>query len=438
MGRCANVLRIGAIVVGAVAVLASASSQPQQQPPPQPAYSPAPARAYGQPGYGQPGYGQPPQPGYAQPGYGQQPGYPQPYAPAPAPSPAPPAPQSYSPCEYACGQIARCNVSPYDACLAQCRQNGTERQQGGVDGLMAVARSTCDQIRGVMQQLQPPPPSPAAPATTSSASGELDVDYDVPAGYTASPYGRSIVLSPKVADASTPCAYGISPVRPTTGSLERDATLALLEPLPGWQRKSDHYNAMRGASSSGWPYYWIRADAQRLAGSSYEYASVMAMAFATTGKGVHVVWGYGNPAHCMLDDASFARLFHSLRPRGWQSDRGQSLARDLVGLWRNSQSIGIGQYRFFANGRYEYAINTTTNVGYQGRTSTAVHQGSYAVRDGVLLLTPDQRGRKPERLRARVYDEFTLGRWTRTLATLDETATATPREVLYNRVEESK
>ncbi|MGE0546079.1 MAG: hypothetical protein AB7O24_00335 [Kofleriaceae bacterium] len=434
MGRGANLLRVGVIISGAVAVLASASSQSQQPPPSQPAYAPAPQPAYGQPGYGQPGYGQP---GYGQPGYGQpQPGYGQPYAPAPPP---PPPQQTYSPCEYACGQIARCNVSPYEACVAQCRQNATERQQGGADGLMAISRSSCEQIRIGMQQIQPtaPPPQPAAPAPAQSAASDLDVDYDVPPGYSATPYGRSIVVSPKAANANAPCVYGLSPVRPSTGSLERDAAAALLEPLPGWQRKSDHHNAMRGTSATGWPYYWIRTDAQRLVGSSYEYASVMAMAFAPAGKGVHIMWGYGNPAHCQLDDASFARLFHSLRPRGWRSDGGQTVARDLVGLWRNSQSMGVGQYRFTSNGRYEYAINTTTSIGYQNRTSTALHQGGYALRDGVLTLSPDRKDRGTERLRIRVYDEFMTGRWTRTLTTLDETP-STSREVLYYRIDETR
>jgi hypothetical protein len=42
-----------------------------------------------------------------------------------SPAYAQPQQQQFTPCEYACGQVARCNIGPDDACLAQCRAKGT-------------------------------------------------------------------------------------------------------------------------------------------------------------------------------------------------------------------------------------------------------------------------------------------------------------------------
>ena len=145
-----------------------------------------------------------------------------------------------------------------------------------------------------------------------------------------------VVLTPATIDEKTPCAYGISPARSSSGNLEADARSAILEALPGWSLKSDSYNAMRGVAGAGWPYFWFRTDVQRLVGGSYEYATAMTMAFPAGQGLVNIIWGVGTPARCALDDLSFARLFHSLRPRGWISDGGKALSRELQGTWRNS------------------------------------------------------------------------------------------------------
>jgi hypothetical protein len=334
--------------------------------------------------------------------------------------------------------VSRCKLSPYETCLATCKQQGTEQQAGGAEGLALIARSTCEQLKVAMQQSTTSPQATTTPQQpASTAVGEIDVDFDVPPGYAASSYQGMTVLSPTSGDAKTPCTYGLSGARASSGSLEKDAFAALLEPLPGWQRKGDSYNAMRGTSATGWPYYWIRTDAQR-PGQTYQYASVMAMAFPSADRRrTNIVWGYGGPAQCLLDDASFARLFHSLRPRGWTSDGGSALARDLEGLWRNSQDHGMTQFRFKTGGRYEFGIHSSVTIGYSERTSTGTHDGNYSLRDGLLVIKPDRKTRGVENLRVRIYDEYTLGRWTRALSTLDERGDAA-REVQYYRIDESK
>ncbi len=107
----------------------------------------------------------------------------------------------------------------------------------------------------------------------------------------------------------------------------------------------------------------------------------MTMAFPAGPGRVNIVWGVGNPARRTLDDLAFARLFHSLRPRGWNSDEGKALSRDLQGLWRNSQSVGVARHKFMANGRYEFGIGTVTRTGLLNRiefTSDSIAHSAFA------------------------------------------------------------
>jgi hypothetical protein len=267
-----------------------------------------------------------------------------------------------------------------------------------------------------------------------SAAGEIEVDFDVPPGYVSRREGRAVVLAPTKVDDKTPCAYGVSPARPSSGALDADSRAAILEVLPGWQLKGESYDAMRGTAGAGWPYFWLRTDLQNLVGGSYEYVAAMTMAFPAGPGRVQIVWGVGNPARCTLDDLSFARLFHSLRPRGWNSDGGKALARELQGTWRNSQRLGIAQYKFTADGRYEFGIGTVTTTGLFERTSSSVSDGRYELHGAELTLTPDRSERGVARYRVRVYDEYVLGRWTRAMSLLDEGASPA-LEVQYMRVE---
>jgi hypothetical protein len=283
----------------------------------------------------------------------------------------------------------------------------------------------------------PGAPAAATPGSGAASSGEIEVEFNAPPGYVARQDGRMIVLTPATLDEKTPCAYGVSPARPSTGALDADARAAILEALPGWSLKSEHYNAMRGVAGAGWPYFWFRTDVQRLVGGSYEYAVAMTMAFPASQGRVNIIWGAGNPARCALDDLSFARLFHSLRPRGWNSDGGKALSRELQGTWRNSQRVGIAQYKFMANGRYEYGIGTITNTGLLERTSSSVSDGRYELRGAELSITPDRRDRGVSKYLVRVYDEFVLGRWTRAMSLLDNDAKS-PLEAQYMRIEDTR
>jgi hypothetical protein len=313
--------------------------------------------------------------------------------------------------------------------------------RGRAIGVLGVATGdeVLREVTAFFESLTITPSRPAATASNSASvpADEIEVDFDAPPGYASRRDGRMVVLAPTAVDEKTPCAYGVSPARPSTGALDADARAAFLEALPGWQLKSDSYNAMRGVAGAGWPYFWFRADVQRLVGGSYEYATAMTMAFPAGPGRVNIVWGVGNPARCTLDDLAFARLFHSLRPHGWSSDGGKALSRDLQGTWRNSQSVGIAQYKFMANGRYEFGIGTVTRTGLLERTSSSVSDGRYELRGSELTITPDRRDRGASKYRVRIYDEFVLGRWTRAMSLLDENAKPA-LEAQYMRIEDSR
>jgi hypothetical protein len=266
-----------------------------------------------------------------------------------------------------------------------------------------------------------------APGISSTST---DVDFDVPAGYVPSRDGTTILFKPIKIDRNTPCVYGISSSRPSSGSLERDARAAILEPLPGWQIKSEHYNAMRGTAAAGWPYFWYRTDVQQMSGASMQYLTAMAMAFPNGNGRVSILWGFGSTGPCTVDDASFLRLFFSLRPRGWTSDDGKAFSKELIGTWRNTESSGMAQYRFTPNGRYEYGQGTSTTFGNLETRTGSVGDGSYSLRGSELVLTG---GRRAGTYRVRVYDEFSGGIWLKTLSVLDDRSSL---EVRYMRVKD--
>ncbi len=244
------------------------------------------------------------------------------------------------------------------------------------------------------------------------AANAIDVDFDIPPGYTSTRDGNIQLLKPNVVDRNTPCIYGLSPSRAARGNLEADARAALLEPLPGWQIKGDHYNAMRGVAGAGWQYYWLRTDVQQMSGGSMQYLTAMAMAFPNGPGRVGIFWGFGATGPCTLDDATFLRLFFSLRPRGVTSDGGKALAKELHGLWRDTQGSGIAQYKFSPGGSYAFEMGTSTTFSTLETTTGSTGDGRWTLKGSELTLT----GRRSGKYHVRVYDEYLGGVWRRALS----------------------
>src|SRR5262249_9767792 len=139
---------------------------------------------------------------------------------------------------------------------------------------------------------------------------------------------------------------------------------------------------------------------------------------------VTVVWG-GGDILCTADDASFVRLFHSLRPRGWTSDGGKALAQNLVGSWTMHSGSAVGVYVFRADGTYDDGKQVThsTAIGDDSAIETTRSRtaagGQYVLRGNELSLTGAGKGGK-QTYRIRIVDEFDVI-WIRSLYLLNET-----------------
>lgn len=273
------------------------------------------------------------------------------------------------------------------------------------------------------------PVSPGQGAANASSSG-IDTAFEVPSGYRSEKLGPMVVMKPLKMDDNTPCIYGLSPSRPSSGDLEADARAALLEPHTGWRIKDQSYQAMRGVSGDGWPYYWFRTGIET-SSPAYNYVNAMAMAFPAGNGRVNILWGVGPAAHCMLDDSSFARVFQSLKPAGWTSDGGKALERELLGTWRNTQRLGMSQYKFLPGGRYEYGLGSTTVTGIFERNSASAHNGRFALGGSALTLSEDSGTRK--RYLIRIFDHYNSGGWIRVMALVDP-ASAEPVPLEFSKI----
>jgi hypothetical protein len=259
-----------------------------------------------------------------------------------------------------------------------------------------------------------------------------DLTFDLPTGYTEQQRtGSVIVLAPATANERTPCLYGFAGRMPASGNLEADAEAALVNAVvPGFRRLDRWPSAMRGTSAAGWPYVWYRAAFEGDLGGTRQAVNGMAMVLPAGPGEVHVVWGMGSIARCLLDDASFEQLFHSLRPPGWAPDGGQAMTRALLGVWRYTADVGIQQFTFKDGGRYERDLGSRAIA----TTSATVMTGRFSIREGELVLEPDHRPESPDRYYARAYDERYQDRWKPSLVLFDSRANP-PNVVQYSRAE---
>lgn len=303
---------------------------------------------------------------------------------------------------------------------------------------MAVGAQRIAELDAFIKSLDVAQSSPTVTTPPEPSNGSTNIGFDVPPGYVQQRTGDVIVLSPATVNERTPCVYGIAATRAASGNLEADAASALTESVvPGWRRLDDWHSAMRGTSAAGWPYVWYRAAFEGEMGGQRGGYNVMAMVLPAGAGRVHVVWGMGSIVQCLLDDVSFEALFHSLRPSGWTSDKGEALTRDLRGAWRYTASAGLQQFVFMADGRYDRDVGSRAQVGVMERTSATATGGRYVVQDGELTLTADHRPQNPDRYRVRVYDEWFQGQWKRSMALFDQRANP-PRVVQYYRIDDNQ
>ncbi len=60
-------------------------------------------------------------------------------------------------------------------------------------------------------------PNGGTGGSPGGATNTIDLDFEVPAGYSLTRDGNMQVMKPNVVDRATPCVYGVSPSRPSKG-----------------------------------------------------------------------------------------------------------------------------------------------------------------------------------------------------------------------------
>jgi hypothetical protein len=276
----------------------------------------------------------------------------------------------------------------------------------------------------------------AALAVGATPARSADLAFTVPPGYAQQRQGDVVILAPANPDPHA-CIYGLAGRHAATGALDTAAEAALVQlVVPGWRRLDDRHAAMRGTAVDGWPYAWYRAAFEGQMNGQRQVVNAMAMVLPAGAGQVHVVWGMGSISRCLLDDATFDQLFQSLRPAGWTPDGGQALTRALIGTWRFSAGSGVGmqQLTFRADGRYARDLGSRTRLGVTERTSATATDGRFVLRNGQLVLTPDQRPGDPDRYRVRIFEEWIIGGWKPSL-TLADGRTIQPGVAQYYRVD---
>jgi hypothetical protein len=289
----------------------------------------------------------------------------------------------------------------------------------------------------IVAALRPPVAAALALSALSAAPAmSAELAFTVPPGYAQQRQGDVVVLAPATPDPNA-CIYGLAGRHAASGALDATAEAALVQlVVPGWRRLDDRHAAMRGIAVDGWPYAWYRAAFEGQMNGQRQVVNAMAMVLPAGPGQVHVVWGMGSISRCLLDDGTFEQLFQSLRPTGWTSDGGQALTRALLGTWRFSAGSGVGmqQLTFRADGRFARDLGSRTRLGVAERTSATASEGRFALRDGQLVLTPDQRPGDADRYSVRVFDEWGSAGWRPSL-TLADRSTAAPGVAQYFRID---
>lgn len=267
--------------------------------------------------------------------------------------------------------------------------------------------------------------SGTTPNVGSAAGGGIQMNYEVPPGYTAKNDGGMILLMPPRLETNK-CAYWISPPRPSQGSLDADARKAALElAVPGQILNSDRFNAVRGIAPDGWRYSLFGTLKYNSAGTSTGYAMALAMP-AGAGQ-VNIVYGVGDgSSNCYMFDTNFVRLLNSLSLRGWASDGGQAFSRELKGAWldsaggapRYSNNYFLARYEFMGNGRYGTGQGNIVTNGRLETTTSAVSDGSYKLSGNRLTITSDSGN--VSRFRVRIYEDSIGGSFMRKIALFNE------------------
>lgn len=250
---------------------------------------------------------------------------------------------------------------------------------------------------------------PNAPPANPSLS---DYNYTPPPGWTKATFADGMLLSSPVSDTGEKCAIGMFPMRPTSGDLFQDASVAWDQVFTAFEvRPTSTYPSMpvliRGNSAQGWEYVIVKRGIALRGSASGPLSEQQFFGFimiANLGDRVATVSGLSKDplvSSCFgtsLGDV-WPRFFSTLQFRNWNPLAGSGFAQKIHGIWQSiSTSVGggavhryvftpAGRYaemgvmqRYMNLSRYEYAIWTSKTFG----------DGSYRISGNQITFRPDR------------------------------------------------
>jgi hypothetical protein len=238
-------------------------------------------------------------------------------------------------------------------------------------------------------------------------------------------------------------------MRPASGDLLRDANTAFQTIFNTYEPRTD-VNApplvARGTSGQGWDYLIIKRAIGKPSNPPGQWATLQGFVMvARLSSNLAVISGLSKVplvSSCFgeLLTNVWPRFFYSLRFKDWPvTDQSVSIANKLAGTWTLATATAGSQYTFAANGRYDSAAAAQQynllNNG-QGLTTTQAYfgNGSYALKENAITLTPDSGPPKPGFFRIEEESKDNGRSWTQLFYLLStSTVDGTEYEVRYKK-----
>jgi hypothetical protein len=174
----------------------------------------------------------------------------------------------------------------------------------------------------------------------------------------------------------------------------------------------------RGTSGQGWDYVIIKKGIGKPPGPMGTYQTLLGFVLvAKLDNRLAVVSGLSKDplvSNCFGELATnvWPQFFYSLRFRSW-TPRAQP-GGQIVGTWTIATATASDRFVFAANGRYDGAAaaesyNRVSSSEVVATTQAYFGNGTYAVQENTLTLTPDAGHGRPETALYRVEEESTDG-----------------------------
>ena len=254
------------------------------------------------------------------------------------------------------------------------------------------------------------------------------------AGTSRSATETSSSSHPTAPGDQTPCPYGVARIAPPRRASRRMPSLRSCSPWCPVAQAGRTATPRCAHECVRWPYVCTRR--VRHGDHGQRQASTRWPMGCRAGRRVHVVWGMGSIARCLLDERHLRAALPQPASPGWRSDgEGPCCAISRQpGLTRRAPACSSSPSRRRAL-RARPRPPAARVASRSGRPRPRAGVGSRCRRPDRPRARPAAANQR--RYRVRVYDEWFLGGWKRAAALLDAAANP-PLVIQYYRVEETR